>query len=101
MKKIIELINKAPRWLLNKYAISAVVFVVWMCFFDKYNLFTQFGMMSDLHKLKSEKEMYEKKIVKLQHEKDAFENDLEKYAREKYLMHKRNEEVYIVLDKSK
>ena len=45
--------------------------------------------------------MYVEKIARLKDEKDAFENNLEKYAREKYLMHKPNEEVYIVLDKSK
>ncbi len=101
MNKIVEFFSKLPRWIINKYAISALIFIFWMAFFDRYNLFAQFGMMTDLRKLKQEKSMYEMKIARLTEEKDAFENNLEKYAREKYLMHKSNEEVYIVLDKSK
>lgn len=101
MNKLIELASKLPRWIINKYAITTLIFIFWMTFFDKYNLFAQFGMMSDLRKLKQEKSMYEEKIERLKKEKDAFDNNLEKYAREKYLMHKPNEEVYIVLDKSK
>lgn len=101
MEKIKEITDKIPKWLLNKFAITTVLFIFWMVFLDKYNLFTQFGMMSDIRKLKQEKLMYAEKIEKLKAEKEAFEHNLEKYAREKYLMHKSNEDVYIVLDKSK
>lgn len=101
MSKIRELVSQIPKWLLNKYAITAVLFIFWMVFLDRYNIFTQFGLMSDVRKLKQEKSMYVEKIARLKDEKDAFENNLEKYAREKYLMHKPNEEVFIVLDKSK
>lgn len=101
MDNIRHFTDKIPKWLWNKFFFTAVLFIFWMLFLDKYNLFTQIGMMSDLRKLKQEKKMYVEKIERLKSEKDAFEHNLEKYAREKYLMHKRNEDVFIVLDKSK
>ena len=72
-----------------------------MIFLDKYNLFTQFGLQSDIRKLNKDKNYYEQKLEKVIADKEALSKNIEKFARERYLMHKPNEEVYIIVDKHK
>lgn len=101
MNKISELISRIPKPLRNKYAIFFCLFAFWMIFLDKYNLFTQFGLHSDLRKLNKEKVYYQEKLEKVKADKEALGKNIEKFARERYLMHKPNEEVYIIVDKSR
>jgi cell division protein FtsB len=72
-----------------------------MIFLDKYNLFTQVGLQSDIRKLNKDQAFYKTKLEKVVADKEALSKNIEKFARERYLMHKSNEEVYIIVDKSK
>ena len=70
-----------------------------MMFFDTNDFINQFRMSSKLEELHNEKEYYEAKIIEVKEEKqELFSNarQLEKFAREKYLMKKKNEDVYIL-----
>jgi cell division protein FtsB len=72
-----------------------------MLFFDSNDLLTQFKLSSKQSELESSKEFYEEKIIEVKNDKEALLNDkalLEKIAREKYLMKKENEDVYIVVE---
>lgn len=70
-----------------------------MFFLDDNNLFSQYQSYSKLKDVEDEKRFYQEKIkeVKQQHE-ELFGDKaaLEKYAREKYLMKKPTEEIYLV-----
>jgi len=72
-----------------------------MLFLDSNNLISRFQLTSKLNSLENEKEYYEEKIQEV--EKDRRElfgdNDLvEKFAREKYLMKKPSEDIYVIVE---
>jgi len=98
------MLRKLLNIIVNKYTITFVAFIVWMIFFDSYNLRTRNRFVDKLKELKAEKRFFQNEIrsdsiltIKLSSDSMA----LEKYAREKYLMRRDKEDVYIVTDTSK
>jgi cell division protein FtsB len=85
----------------NKYFIAAGLFVLWITFFDDDNLIERFRYMHEIHNLESDKEYFQQKITedseKLKELKTNKRN-LEKYAREQYLMHRENEDVFVIVE---
>ena len=93
------MINRIPPFFKSFYFIFTFCFLVWVLFFDSNDFINQFRMSSKLNDLKNEKTYYEEKIVEVKEEKqELFSNarQLEKFAREKYLMKKANEDVFIL-----
>ena len=84
------------RLLLNKYGLVFLVFLVWMLFFDSKNMFVQYKLSKQIKALEQEKEEYVKKYKIVLKEKHDLNNDVEKFAREKFFMHKENEVVFIL-----
>jgi cell division protein FtsB len=83
----------------NKYLISGIAFAVWMLFFDRNDLFLQVKRIRELHKLQESAELMTQRISNTQKELKLLKTNpetLEKYAREKYLMKKDNEDLFIV-----
>ena len=83
----------------NKYFIVSVAFLVWLVFFDQNNIISQFKLSGKLKQLKQQKEYYELEIRNNEKATMELMNDtdqLEKYAREKYLMKKDNEDLFII-----
>lgn len=75
---------------------------MWMLFFDSNDLLSQYRLSQKLNSLESDKLFYEQKIEEVKEEREElFSNNelLEKFAREKYMMRKDNEDVYIVVKK--
>lgn len=94
------MIKKVLTQLKNKFILSLLAFVVWLLFFDQNNWINQLKYKMELNKLQSDKVFYQKEIRKA--EKDLREiktnpHTLEKFAREKYLMKKDNEEVFVIV----
>ena len=87
--------------LLNKYVVVTFAFIVWMLFFDKNGIPTNIGLKENIANLEASKTDYEEKIVEALAEKKEIEENKEKYAREKYLMHKENEDVIVIEKKKK
>jgi cell division protein FtsB len=90
---------KIPALLRNKYLIALMVVFVWMLFFDKNNIIQQWRLQKQLHELRSDKQYYLEEIKRDSTDLRMLQDDpeaLEKYAREKYLMKKENEDIYIV-----
>lgn len=101
MNKIFELINKMPWWAKNIYFVVTFSFFVWMLLFDRNNLMTSYKTASRLNVLEEQKEYYELEITKVNNLKEElFSTDLkkEKFAREKYLMKKDNEDIFIIVE---
>lgn len=91
-------------YLKNKYIITFIFFLVWMLFFDRNDWISQYSYRQDLHKLTEEKEYYLKEIE--QNKKDMFDlmsdkEHLEKFARERYLMKKDNEDIFLIIPEKK
>ena len=72
-----------------------------MLFFDSNDLFLQFQRNKKLNQLQAKKAFYTAKIMEVEEDRKELLSDqdlLEKYAREKYLMRKPTEDLYIVVE---
>ena len=103
MKQINELIDKIPNYLKNKYLIAVVLFIVWITFFDNFNIIKQSKIKKNIKLLEENKKFYIQEITKDSAEYYDLLNDAEKrekFAREKFLMKKEDEDVYIIRRKN-
>ncbi len=100
-----QLIDRIPSWLKNKYVLTAIGFGIWILFIDDRDFITtHFRHVRELHKLEAQKKYYENQISSVRVELDQLKQDpatLEKYAREKYLMKRDNEDVYLIVESAK
>ena len=96
------MLNKLPKSFRNFYFLTAFIFLLWMLALDSNNLITRFQMSSKLRALENEKEYYQEKIEEVRGDHDELFGDresVEKFAREKYLMKKKTEDIFIVEEK--
>ncbi|MEP7277535.1 MAG: septum formation initiator family protein [Bacteroidota bacterium] len=95
-----QFFNHIPDWLKNKYLLAVAGFVVWMLFFDDRDFYvTCVKQRHELLDLQKSKHYYEHQIATTQKELDQLKINaftIEKYAREKYLMKRENEDLFIV-----
>ncbi|MEO5650222.1 MAG: septum formation initiator family protein [Ginsengibacter sp.] len=83
----------------SKYLITGIAFAVWMLFFDRNDFTLQMRRIQELNKLQENEKVMTLQIAETQHELKLLMTSpetLEKYARERYLMKKDNEELFIV-----
>jgi len=95
------MIDKLPKISKNFYFIAGMLFLFWMLFLDSNDLYTQYKLKSQLNTLESEKEFYKQKIEDVEQEREQLLTDieaLEKFAREKYLMKKESEDLYVIVE---
>jgi len=80
------------------YALILTVFVVWMLFFDDNSYKRHKDFDKDIKELETWIDYHKKKIAKdketIKKLQDSLE--LERFAREKYLMKRKDEDVYII-----
>tara|TARA_Y200000002_G_C22597515_1_gene628021 strand:+ start:178 stop:492 length:315 start_codon:yes stop_codon:yes gene_type:complete len=98
-----NLYEKIPSYLKNKYVIIITLFIIWIVFFDNYNLIRQSKIKKEIKQLEENKNFYSKEIKKDSteyHELLNSDEKKEKFAREKFLMRKENEDVYIIRKKN-
>ena len=75
-----------------------------MIFFDKNDLFSQYQYHQQVSKLKQERDFYKSETDKVTKDLDELTSNpekLEKFAREKYLMKKDNEDVFVIVKEAK
>ena len=84
----------------NKYLLAAVSFAVWMLFFDDRDFVTTYlKHPGELQQLRQSKSFYEKQISTTRQELSQLKSNaatIEKYAREKYLMKRDNEDLFVI-----
>jgi cell division protein DivIC len=92
--------DKIPSWLKNKYVLTALCFGIWILFIDDRDFVTtHFRHLKELHKLEARKVYFEDQILTVRKELDQLKSNpgtLEKYAREKYLMKRDNEDLFVI-----
>lgn len=94
-----QLLSRIPSWLKNKYLIALLVFGFIMLFLDSNDVFTQSERRRQLRELEESKEHYTRAIEAESKELDALSNNpakSEQYAREKHLMKKENEDLFLL-----
>ena len=99
MDKLRNIINLLPKPLRNKYLVLLLLFIFWIVFLDDYNLINQNKMKNNVDDLKEQKEFYISEIKSDSTELSNLKNDSEeqeKFAREKFLMKKDNEDIFII-----
>ena len=92
--------SKVLKFMRNKYVVVTVFFFVWVLFIDTNNFYV---WMNDLKTVSQQEKQieYYKDAIKLTDEKldelTSNKDSLEKFAREQYLFHQKDEEVFVVL----
>ncbi|MFA4853346.1 MAG: septum formation initiator family protein [Bacteroidales bacterium] len=84
----------------NKYIVASMVFFTWLFVFDKNNLLSQVDLARKLHQLKDDKKYYMEQIRKDKIETNELltnPENLEKFARERYLMKKDSEDIFLIV----
>jgi cell division protein DivIC len=97
-----KLLTHIPAFLKNKYLLSFAAFCVVLLFLDRNDLFTQVDRRAELRELQQSKRYYTTQIASERKELEALKTNpatVEKYAREKYLMKRDNEEIFLVSEK--
>jgi cell division protein FtsB len=93
--------DKLPPILKNKFVLVTLALLIWVAFFDSNNWIKQLRLQSEINDLEEQKEYYINQI-----KKDSIalfdltnnQETQEKFAREKYLMKKENEDVIVIID---
>ncbi len=83
----------------NKYFIASAFFIIWMLFFDVKDLALMNNRREKLADLQKSEKHLNKLIAETRIELNLLKTStqtIEKYAREKYLMKKDNEDLFIV-----
>lgn len=96
MQRILRL---GKRLFSNFYIGTSLAFLVWVTFFDGNDLISLAGNQMKLIETESEIRFYEKKIAEVLTEHSKLHGSpkaMEQFAREKFLMKKDNEDVYVL-----
>jgi cell division protein FtsB len=96
------MIKHIPKIFKNFYFIASMVFLIWMLFLDNNDLISQAKLSGKYNDLLEEKAYYKEKIKEVEVDRSGLLSDeelLEKFARERYLMKKKEEDLFIVVEK--
>lgn len=96
------MLKKLPPIFKNFYSLSILFFATWMLFFDSNDWISRYQMGAKLRELENENEYYQEKIDEVKKDQAELMGNkelLEKFAREKYLMKKETEDIFIIEDK--
>lgn len=89
--------NKVFKILTNSYILILIIFLVWMVFFDE-NTHLNREFNKEIKELNNTVNFYKNEIKKDREVIKLLQDSLqlERFAREKYLMKKENEDIYII-----
>ena len=99
LQQVMNLFQFIPAFLRNKFLLATLAFGIWMIFFDKDDLLVQKERNSELHALQESKVYFQKEIEKERKFSQELKTNpaaIEKFAREKYMMTKEGEDLYII-----
>jgi cell division protein FtsB len=85
----------------NFYFVFTVLFIVWMVFIDSNDIISHFKLRSKLSDLENQREFYQERKEKIKAEREELLSNyelLEKFARERYLMKRKTEDLYVVVE---
>jgi cell division protein DivIC len=100
LEELASFVGVSSSWI-NKYTIVTMLFIVWLAFFDKHNIFAYQKMKGTITRMEQEKVKLNGDIVQALKDKEDLKNNHEKFAREKHLMHLPGEEIILIEQKKK
>ena len=90
-----------PRSWINRYTITGLAFLFWMSFMDQHDFFTRYKLSRQIAFLENQKVELAQRIEIAKANKADLDHDKEKFAREQYYMHTKNEKVFIIQTQEK
>jgi len=93
--------NSYLKYTKNFYLMFTLFFIVWMVFIDSNDIVSHFKLRSKVRELEKQKEFYLERKVKIQEDREELMSNyelLEKFARERYLMKRKTEDLYVVVE---
>ncbi|MEP7109031.1 MAG: septum formation initiator family protein [Ferruginibacter sp.] len=93
-----KFLHHIPSFLRSKYLLTGAFFLVWMFFFNEKDLISEFRRRAKLNELQKSEQHLSEIIKENRQELSQLKTNaqtIEKYAREKYLMKKDNEDLFI------
>jgi cell division protein DivIC len=100
---VMEKFRKVINILKNKYVLAGLIFIIWLSFFDSYSFLKKYHVNKKLKLLKIDKKYYQDQIKNdsiALYQLQSGSDNLEKFARERYLMKKDSEDIYVVVRKA-
>ena len=102
MERVKEFWFKAYPIIRNKYVFTGAAFVLWLSFFDENSMIDQIRGTHKVSQLEESMDFYVNEIRKSQEDLNVLATNqerLERFAREKYLMKKENEDIFVLTTK--
>lgn len=99
-----KLLRFVPGILRNRYGAGLLVLLLWICLFADYDLYTMIKLRHQLGQMQEQRDRYAEEIATTReqlHELNSDQALLEKFAREKYLMKRDNEDIFVLVPKKK
>ncbi|HNP75757.1 MAG: septum formation initiator family protein [Cyclobacteriaceae bacterium] len=93
------MLKRLPPAFRNFYVVTGISFLIWMIFLDSNDLINRYRLSAKLRTLENEREYYQEKIKEVEKDREELMGTsalLEKFAREKYLMKKPSEDIFII-----
>lgn len=84
----------------NRYVVVGALAVLWMLLFDRYDISVHWRLQSRIHQLEHDRTFYQREIARLKAERRLLQTsraEAERLARERYLMKRPDEDVYLIV----
>lgn len=91
-----HLAKRLPAPLRNKYILTLAFYGFLLVFIDKHDIWTQLRLRGAIRNLEADKAYYQGKIQEARLDQRNIDENKEQFARERYHMHQRDEEVFII-----
>ena len=99
-----KILRFVPSVLRNRYGVGMLVLLLWIGLFADYDLYTMVKLRHQLGQMQEQRDRYADEIATTReqlHELNSNQALLEKFAREKYLMKRDNEDIFVLVPKTK
>ncbi len=98
MKRFKQTISVIYPLVKDKFVFTGLMFIIWIGFIDDNNIIAQVKSRMKLAEVEREREFYLRETRQSLDDLKLLQNDrelLERFARERYLMKRQNEEIFI------
>ncbi|HQW05623.1 MAG TPA: septum formation initiator family protein [Flavobacteriales bacterium] len=95
-----KLLDRIPEQFRNRYSVAVLALLVWVTLFDRNDAWTTYKNRRTLSRMHEQKEWYSSEIARTKeqlHELSSDKELLEKFARERYLMKRDNEDIFVLV----
>ncbi len=89
-----------PKPLRNRYALAVLGLLTWLALFDRNDLWTTWQNQRELGRMHEQKEWFRGEIERSREQLNELSSNkqlLEKFARERYLMKRDNEDIFVLV----